>query len=246
MCQSADCNSVEKRMGEEVNSSDEGIEDMTTKRQLCTNVVKRYQKMVLYQQHLKNAMKTETKPICIQVMVANKKPKQSKQQDANKKGAYNLQGKQHRVSQSDKWYRHYRKLLMFRKKYGHSIVPCVYDENPSLSRWVRRQRFHYYLKTNGKKSSMKQERINMLDDIGFVWHAREAQWQEQFNELLLFKKTFGHCAIPTIFAPKQKLATWAKLQRRQYRLYQEGRPSYITADRIALLEKQSFKWKLSS
>lgn len=215
----------------------EDVNDDWPKRELCKHVVERYQKFVLYQQY---AAKDELK--------AKAKPMETKKQKDKKQNSYTSSGNKNktRVSQSDKWRCHFQKLLMFRKKNGHSVVPCVYDDDPSLSRWVRRQRFHYYLMLNGKPSSMKPDRIKMLDDIGFVWHAREAQWHEQFNELLVFKKAFGHCAIPTIFAPNQKLATWAKLQRRQYRLYKEGRPSYISEERIALLEKHGFRWKLSS
>eukprot|EP00547_Thalassionema_nitzschioides_P003640 CAMPEP_0194213094 /NCGR_PEP_ID=MMETSP0156-20130528/13438_1 /TAXON_ID=33649 /ORGANISM="Thalassionema nitzschioides, Strain L26-B" /LENGTH=217 /DNA_ID=CAMNT_0038941057 /DNA_START=1 /DNA_END=651 /DNA_ORIENTATION=+ len=112
------------------------------------------------------------------------------------------------MSQSDQWHSSFRKLILFRQSHTHCLVPCVYDEDPALARWVKRQRYQYYLLVNGKKSSMKKVRIKMLNDIGFIWDAQEALWQERFRELLNFKKSHGHCAVPTIFAPHQQLATW--------------------------------------
>lgn len=150
------------------------------------------------------------------------------------------------MSQSDQWHSSFRKLILFRQRHGHCLVPCIFDDDPALARWVKRQRYQYYLLINGKKSSMKKVRIKMLNDIGFIWDAQEALWQERFRELLNFKRANGHCAVPTMYAPNQQLATWVKFQRRQYRLYQEERPSFITAERIKVLEKHGFEWKLRS
>lgn len=140
------------------------------------------------------------------------------------------------------WNHSFQKLLKFRKLYGHCLVPCEYEADLSLARWVKRQRYQYYLLVHGKKSSMTKERIETLDKIGFIWQAQDALWQERFNELKKFKKKHGHCSVPTTYPPNQKLATWVKFQRRQYRLHLEGRPSYISDERIAILEQEGFQW----
>jgi len=140
------------------------------------------------------------------------------------------------------WNYSYQKLLKFHKKSGHCLVPCEYEGDLSLARWVKRQRYQYYLLVHGKKASMNQKRVKMLDDIGFIWQAQDSLWQERFQALLEFKKEHGHCSIPTDYPLNQKLATWVKFQRRQYRLHREGFPSYISDERIAVLDKHGFQW----
>lgn len=144
------------------------------------------------------------------------------------------------------WITNFQKLLAFQEKNNHCIVPCIYDADPSLARWVKRQRHHYYLLSKGKPSPLRRERIEMLNKIGFVWHAKEALWQERFAELLEFKKKYGHCFVPTSFPSNQPLATWVKCQRRQYKLYESGRSSFITTDRIMMLEECGFEWNPNS
>mmetsp|Transcript_1548 Transcript_1548/g.2115 ORF Transcript_1548/g.2115 Transcript_1548/m.2115 type:complete len:326 (+) Transcript_1548:48-1025(+) len=148
-----------------------------------------------------------------------------------------------KMSHSAQWLFNFEKLLKFRQQHKHCHVPCVYDADPSLARWVKRQRYHYYLFMNSKPSPMKEERIEKLEDIGFIWHAQEALWQERLNELLKFKQKYGHCVVPTNFPENQTLATWVKFQRRQYKLFQQGQPSYMSASRMAVLEKYGFQWK---
>lgn len=146
------------------------------------------------------------------------------------------------VPKFGQWNYSFQKLLKYREKHGHCLVPCEFDSDPSLARWVKRQRYQYYLMIHRKKSSMTQERVKVLDEIGFIWQAQDALWQERFHELLKFKKEHGHCSVPTTYTSNQKLATWVKFQRRQYRLHLEGRPSYISDERIATLEKHGFQW----
>mmetsp|Transcript_16748 Transcript_16748/g.24760 ORF Transcript_16748/g.24760 Transcript_16748/m.24760 type:complete len:270 (+) Transcript_16748:203-1012(+) len=159
----------------------------------------------------------------------------------------NQQQKEHKkTSHSAQWFFSFQKLLRFRKQHGHCHVPCVYNADPSLARWVKRQRYHYYLYANGKQSPIKCDRIEKLEEIGFIWHAQEALWQDRLNELLSFKKMYGHCVVPTNYPENQTLATWVKFQRRQHKLHEQGRPSYMSAARIAVLEKHGFEWKLRS
>lgn len=54
-------------------------------------------------------------------------------------------------------------LVEFHRIYGHTRVPDRYGSNPSLSRWVRKQR---YLKNQGL---LLPEREAELLSLGFVW-----------------------------------------------------------------------------
>eukprot|EP01083_Nonionella_stella_P150302 478605_1 len=48
------------------------------------------------------------------------------------------------------WYGMYNQLLEFKQKHGHVKVPCKYNENKKIGRWVKEQRSNYreYKRTN--------------------------------------------------------------------------------------------------
>jgi hypothetical protein len=54
---------------------------------------------------------------------------------------------------------------------------------------------------------------------------------------------FGHCVVPNKYSAKPKLGKWVSTQRTNYKLYQEGKPSAMTAERIRELESVEFKWE---
>jgi Helicase associated domain len=91
---------------------------------------------------------------------------------------------------------------------------------------------------------MSEERVKVLEDIGFVWDSQGAAWEERLGELKEFRAQNQHCNVPTNFRDNPQLASWVKCQRRQYKLYLEGQPSNITPRRIERLEELGFEWEL--
>jgi Helicase associated domain len=154
--------------------------------------------------------------------------------------------KKFRPYQAEKWQERFEELLKFRKDEGHCLVPHTYPSNPALARWVKRQRYQYKLLQEGKPSSITHDRIKILEDIGFVWDSHEAAWHERLSELMEFKSKRNSCLVPSNYPEQPQLATWVKCQRRQYKLYWEGRPSNMTVERIMILEKIGFEWELRS
>ncbi|CAB9523927.1 helicase [Seminavis robusta] len=143
----------------------------------------------------------------------------------------------------EKWSLRYKELLEFHKANGHAGVPHTYPKNPQLARWVKRQRRQFKLKKEGKPSTMTTERLDLLDSVGFIWDSHDLNWREKLDALTEFKRTMGHCNVPSNFRDK-KLATWVKCQRRQYKLYWDGKPSAMSLNRIAALEKVGFEWEI--
>jgi len=146
--------------------------------------------------------------------------------------------------QPDKWLKRFLELVEYEKAHQNCLVPHDYTENIELSRWVKRQRYQYKLYQSNEKSSMTDDRIELLEDIGFVWDAQEANWQERFEELVAYKAVHGNCDVNTKSSTYFKLGTWVRCQRRQYQLFADGRPSNMTQERIARLEKLGFNWKI--
>ena len=130
--------------------------------------------------------------------------------------------------------------------FGHCLVPQQYGANPKLGKWVSSQCYRYKLLQEGKPSLMTAERIRELKSIGFNWGTSQTDsWSVRFQQLLEFKVQFGHCLVPRQYTANPKLGKWVHTQRYKYKLYQEGKPSPITAERIQELESIGFDWGTS-
>jgi hypothetical protein len=150
-----------------------------------------------------------------------------------------------RVYQKEKWSERFKELQRFFDKRGHSQVPNISNGNKQLARWVKRQRYQYRLRKEGKPSAMTDERIEALEKLGFVWDSHGAAWEDHLKELEIFKSTHRHCNVPSCYPQKSSLASWIKCQRSQYRLFfSEGKDSNMTMERIIQLEKMGFQWDI--
>ncbi|CAJ1965903.1 unnamed protein product [Cylindrotheca closterium] len=148
--------------------------------------------------------------------------------------------------QSGQWSLRFRELDQFRLLMGHCCVPHGYQANPALARWVKRQRYQYKLRAEGKSSTMTIERISELERLGFVWDSHGEAWMERFNELHEYFLKHGSCNVSSNYTSScgRQLSSWVKCQRRQYRMYKEGVPSTLSPDRISNLESIGFEWEL--
>ena len=143
------------------------------------------------------------------------------------------------------WENMYKKLVSFVHEFGHAKVPRQYPENPSLGIWVVKQRQSYKKFLNDDSSSnMTKDRIQLLNKVGFEWNLRHCQpWGKQFEELVNFVQVFGHTRVPTRFPQNLSLGIWVATQRRHYKKFlKDDSSSFMTADRIQLLNKVGFEW----
>lgn len=58
--------------------------------------------------------------------------------------------------------------------------------------WVLTQREDY------KHKRMRQERLNLLENIGFVWNMKKAYWNEMYQKLKEYKEQHGHYNIKKV------------------------------------------------
>ena len=146
------------------------------------------------------------------------------------------------TSQTD-WSVRFQQLCEYKAKFGVCLVPKEYSANPQLGWWVLKQRYFYKLYQEGKPSPMTAERIRDIEEIGFEW---DTAWNERCEQLCEFKIQFGHCLVPIKYSGNPKLGRWASKQRHQCKLYQEGKPTLMTAERIRELENVGIEWKQNS
>jgi len=151
-----------------------------------------------------------------------------------------------------KWMIKYEELKKFKvetgRAYGISKV-----EQPSLYLWINDQRKYYKRKENGVASPMTKSRIDLLNQVGFVWDGtkckrkpessfRDAKWMERYNELKQYKEANGHCR--GISQRKQpRLYTWVAEQRKKFMRLNRGDAVTFPRDRLDLLNQLQFEWK---
>lgn len=131
------------------------------------------------------------------------------------------------VSTRATWIDRANELIEYRNKYGDTLVPKRYAENPALGNWVNKQRAQYQkFCANEAPCSMTEEKVKILDDIGFCWDATSVSnrnrrekdaWWLRYEDL----KAHG------LFRGKlpQSLATFLRRQRQEYPKYKQGEPT---------------------
>jgi len=159
-------------------------------------------------------------------------------------GGFNLSMGQ--SSQEDPgWEEQFVALLTYQRETGHCKVPARFKANPKLGRWVMTQRRQFTLLMQGFPSALTTERIQRLESIGFTWSIRPEPaktWHKKFQELKIYKDTFGNCMVPQRYQANPQLGTWVHTQRRQYKLMIEGKKSSMTRDKAQSLDSLGFFW----
>jgi hypothetical protein len=151
-----------------------------------------------------------------------------------------------RAYQAEQWADKFYELCQFREEKGHSCVPRTFKENPALASWVKRQRYQHKLKIEGKQSTMTDERIIELEQIGFIWDSHGTAWGDRWIELKEYYYSNGHCNVPSNFHSNPKLAAWVKSQRRQYKLFRNGKIKAASSllRRFSELQQLGFQWEI--
>ena len=141
------------------------------------------------------------------------------------------------------WNVRFKELCHFKALFGDCVVSLKYSANPKLGQWVSKQRSNYRLFQEGKASPITAERIEELESLEFKWEQHYVSWNERFEQLRALTVQCGHCVVPLKYAANPKLSQWVLKQRSNYRLFKEGKPSPMTAERIRELESLEFKWE---
>ena len=115
--------------------------------------------------------------------------------------------------QEVQWSERYNELLEYIKRHGNALVPQNYIDNITLGNWTQKQRYNY------KTNVLSDDRIQKLNDVGFVWDVLEAQWLERLEELKKYKREHGDTLVPR----NHPIGSWVWWQRRDYKIYLEKR-----------------------
>jgi len=69
-------------------------------------------------------------------------------------------------------------------------------------------------------------------------------WTKRYHELVQYKAAHNDCNVPQEWNENPQLGRWVKTQRAEYRRLKEGKKTFITAQRIDVLNSIGFKWSL--
>jgi hypothetical protein len=100
------------------------------------------------------------------------------------------------VSHDTKWEIMFDRLVEFKNKYGHCLVPNRYKNDNKLGSWVSTQRKQYKALACGRYDAtiLPAHRIKKLDEIGFVWSTsdpRRVDWEVRYSQLKDFFCKYG-------------------------------------------------------
>jgi hypothetical protein len=137
------------------------------------------------------------------------------------------------------WHQQYKKVVDFKRKKGHCMVPRRYQQDKSLWIWVHTQRKYH------NNNKMRLARKVLLDELDFAWKDEgvhnlkpdDKLWHKQYEKLLEYKRINGHCKVPQKCKDDASLGRWIIYQRTRY-----GRNEMLP-DRKELLDALDFVWK---
>jgi superfamily II DNA or RNA helicase len=128
------------------------------------------------------------------------------------------------------WNINFVRLVRFKEKFSHHRVSPI--EDFKLHTWIQNQRSLYI------NNKLSPERILKLNSIAFTWNQRKADWEENFDKLLIFKNQYNHCRVPQVYKNDHKLGSWVNSQRQNYA---KGK---LPQEYISRLDEIGFEWKL--
>ncbi|KAL3795510.1 hypothetical protein ACHAWO_007304 [Cyclotella atomus] len=137
-----------------------------------------------------------------------------------------------RVDLNSLWGRRYGQLVEFKEAHGHCNVPQRYAANVELGRWVKDQR------TFKVKGKLNQERIELLEEIGFQWKIKchDDFWEKMCADLSAYKEANGHCNVSMSNTDNVQLARWVDRNRRARK---NGK---ISEEKVQQLNELGFCW----
>jgi len=131
-----------------------------------------------------------------------------------------------------RWRANYLALREYKERFGNCRVPQKWKENKVLARWVAEQR------RCRKRNQISEDRIQLLNELGFDWTGDVSSWEKRFQELCEYKERFGNTRVPVKWPENPKLGSWVTSQRYKRR---SSRLNPLYEKRLTDL---GFEWEL--
>ncbi|CAJ1945025.1 unnamed protein product [Cylindrotheca closterium] len=158
------------------------------------------------------------------------------------------------VSSHHDWDEQFEELQSFKEGYGHCNFPYnapveLQEQYPTLARFCRDQRLEYHnYKYKLSSQSIRRMtlpnfdrtvRLRRLDELGFEFNSKLAQWYDKYHELLQYRDDNGHLRVTD--EENRSLKGWIIAQR----CMRKGTEGYskLSEAQTLLLDKIGFEWE---
>lgn len=137
------------------------------------------------------------------------------------------------VPMDEAWNQWFSLLLSYKSEFGNLAVSkkCIY-KGLNLGRWCLTTRKYY------NKHTLTEDKINRLNEIGFVWDLLEYEWNRRYEQ---YKRYVVETASPSIARRTdyegEHLGAWISTQKLNY---QKGKMSQDRKDKLLALNKHIF------
>lgn len=120
-------------------------------------------------------------------------------------------------------------LVAYKEAQGDCFVPPRWKANTKLAYWCERQRMAL------KNNRLAPDRVQRLQQIGFLATRNEFIWQEMFAALIAYKEAHGDCEASQKRKDNPRLTAWCVTQRNAYRL------NKLSSERLQRLKEIGFR-----
>ncbi len=149
----------------------------------------------------------------------------------------------------DSWELRLNELKEYYEANNSFFIPISDIEHRQLLSWIRVQRSNY------KKKTLSQERIDKLESIGYSFDIMyygfgkekkeneepnenaKRTWEANYLKLINYKIVNGHCNVPRTYKEDTALANFVSRQRYNYR------KKKLSIDQIKKLDLIGFEWE---
>lgn len=106
------------------------------------------------------------------------------------------------------WVSRLNELREYRTKHDDCHIGFRDGDDPSLSRWAKKQRRQYV------EGTLPANRAGQLQDLGFEFDDEKAEWLRWYNEIKSFAGQHGHCNPVSLASGSDFLLNnWCSVQR---------------------------------
>ena len=141
------------------------------------------------------------------------------------------------------WKDQYDRLVAYHTEHGTCIVRGQTSDLRSLRNWTLKQRERYHLEEDNA-NKLPWYHVKLLDKLGFLWKFSDDTWDKHYQDLVDYKKEFGHTAVPRGYKANQTLAHWVKRMRHEGNKFKEDPSSVsMTEEQLQKLKDLGFVWE---
>ena len=138
------------------------------------------------------------------------------------------------------------KMKQYRAENNHCLILPTSKTDDSLKEFATLLRKQYKALSQDKPTILTDEKMSLLDELGFVWDiggnsAKNLKWRSMFEKLASSYKQQGHFELH-----EPELKVFINEQRVMYQKLQSGKKSSLTSEQISMLESIGFCWQQSS